>query len=390
MAETPHRPLLNPVLRFTKDPEPKSVSGGGKNARGIKAERLPAQRRALATQFAILAAEVMRRPRFDGRVILYVAMFDDSLAPTWTPSDLFQAAREARLVAPHRTGYLVEVAANQLRGYARLVQQTDLVKDQVDISRVASVRFFADADAAGPSSLARIWEAAPETEGGRAFVVWLMPLRGREAAEHLIQTFATLRGGTIAAPPPLLNRVMAELDARVPAGMRHSLRAAAAGDRFNAAVREYRLRRRARTTVIVPTRAALQRLVASGTVFRIEPVQPISSTSPGEGREPDRPLPAGMASLPIVGIVDGGMSAASYSHAEAWRAPPFIPDGVADVKHGNRVTSLIVQGHDWNNNLTLPSLYCQVGTVQAVPRETVRTLVDPQDFIAYLDSVMAA
>ena len=32
MAENPRRPLLNPVLRFTKDPKPEGVSGGGKNA----------------------------------------------------------------------------------------------------------------------------------------------------------------------------------------------------------------------------------------------------------------------------------------------------------------------------------------------------------------------
>jgi hypothetical protein len=36
MAETPRHPLLNPVLRFTKDPKPERVSGGGKNAGGIK------------------------------------------------------------------------------------------------------------------------------------------------------------------------------------------------------------------------------------------------------------------------------------------------------------------------------------------------------------------
>ena len=65
-------------------------------------------------------------------------------------------------------------------------------------------------------------------------------------------------------------------------------------------------------------------------------------------------------------------------------------DGAADNKHGNRVTSLIVQGHDWNNNLALPPLYCQVGTVQAVAKKGSRSFVDPQDFIAYLDGVMAA
>ena len=50
MADTPRRPLLNPVLRFTKDPKPEGVSGGGKNAASIMTDRLPTQRRALSRQ----------------------------------------------------------------------------------------------------------------------------------------------------------------------------------------------------------------------------------------------------------------------------------------------------------------------------------------------------
>lgn len=391
MVDNPRRPLLNPVLRFTKDPKPEGVSGGGKNAGSIMTDRLPEQRRVLSRQFRALAAQAAQRPRFDGRVVLYASMFDDSLAPSYTPNDIFQATRSARLIAPYRSGYLVEIAADQLSRYAGIVESTGIAKDQVDISRIEAVRFFENEDAGGSASLDEIWEAAPETEAGKAFVVWLMPLRGRDAAEDLIQRFAALRDGTIVPPPPLLAGVDIGTDTDVPVVMRRALRAAAAsGDRINLAMRTYRLHRRARTTVLVPSRAALDQLVASGTVFRIEPVQPISSTSPGEGREPDRPLPGDMTTLPIVGVVDGGLTAASYRHAEAWRAPPLIADGAADTQHGNWVTSLVVQGHDWNNNLTLPPLYCQVGTVQAVAKKGSRAFVDPQDFVAYLDSVMAA
>lgn len=391
MVDNPRRPLLNPVLRFTKEPKPEGVSGGGKNAGSIMTDRLPEQRRTLSRQFRDLAAQAAQRPRFDGRVVLYASMFDDSLAPSYTPNDLFQATRSARLIAPYRSGYLVEIAADQLGRYAGIIETSGLAKDQVDISRIEAVRFFESADAGGAASLDEIWEAAPETDAGKAFVVWLMPLRGRDAAEDLIQRFAALRDGTIVPPPPLLAGVDVGTDTDVPVVMRRALRAAAAsGDRINLAMRTYRLHRRARTTVLVPSRAALDQLVASGTVFRIEPVQPISSTSPGEGREPDRPLPGDMTTLPIVGVVDGGLTAASYRHAEAWRAPPLIADGAADTQHGNWVTSLVVQGHDWNNNLTLPPLYCQVGTVQAVAKKGSRAFVDPQDFVAYLDSVMAA
>lgn len=391
MVDTPRRPLLNPVLRFTKDPKPEGVSGGGKNADSIITDRLPEQRRTLSRQFRDLAAQAAQRPRFDGRVVLYASMFDDSLATSYTPNDLFQATRSARLIAPYRSGYLVEIAADQLVRYAGFIETSGLAKDQVDISRIKAVRFFESADASGTASLDEIWEAAPETDTGKAFVVWLMPLRGRDAAEDLIQRFSALRDGTIVPPPPLLAGVDVSKYTDVPVVMRRALRAAAAsGDRINLAMRTYRLHHRARTTVLVPSRAALDQLVASGTVFRIEPVQPISSTSPGEGREPDRLLPGNMTTLPIVGVVDGGLTAASYRHAEAWRAPPLIADGAADTKHGNWVTSLVVQGHEWNNNLTLPPLYCQVGTVQAVAKKGSRTFVDPQDFVAYLDSVMAA
>lgn len=391
MVDNPRRPLLNPVLRFTKDPKPEGVSGGGKNAGSIMTDRLPEQRRVLSRQFRTLAAQAAQRPRFDGSVVLYASMFDDSLAPSYTPNDIFQATRSARLIAPYRSGYLVEMAADQLGRYASIVESTGLTKDHVDISRIESVRFFEDEDAGGSASLDKIWEAAPETDTGKAFVVWLMPLRGRDSAEELIQRFAALRDGTIVPPPPLLAGVDVGTDTDVPVVMRRALRAAgASGDRINLAMRTYRLHRRARTTVLVPSRAALDQLVASGTVFRIEPVQPISSTSPGEGREPDRPLPVDMTTLPIVGVVDGGLTAASYRHAEAWRAPPLVADGAADTQHGNWVTSLVVQGHDWNNNLTLPPLYCQVGTVQAVAKKDSRAFVDPQDFVAYLDGVMAA
>ena len=87
------------------------------------------------------------------------------------------------------------------------------------------------------------------------------------------------------------------------------------------------------------------------------------------------------------------MTADSCKPAEAWRTPSLVADGHADTKHGNQVTSLVVQGQDWNNNLTLPPLYCQVGTVQAVPKQGAPVTIDPidpQNFVAYLDGLMGA
>lgn len=82
--------------------------------------------------------------------------------------------------------------------------------------------------------------------------------------------------------------------------------------------------------------------------------------------------------------------ATTISSAVAWRAPALIKDDHADNKHGNLVTSLVVQGHDWNNNLSLPRLYCRVGVTQAVAKSSGPMLADAQDLIAYLDAVIAA
>ena len=144
-------------------------------------------------------------------------------------------------------------------------------------------------------------------------------------------------------------------------------------DRISFALREYRARHRAKTGVIIRDRERLASILGSAAVFRLDPMSVIASTSPGEGMEPQRPLPASLALMPIVGVVDGGLTAASYQPAEAWRAQSLVPTGFADAGHGNKVTSLIVQGRRLEQSpLQLPALYCRVGIVQAVPRDGLR------------------
>lgn len=384
-SESP-RPLLNPVLKFTKEPQPKGVTGGGKNAKSIRSGRLQGQRSKLSQELRTMAVTVRTRPQFNGRVVAYAAMFDDSLAPSWTPKDLFAADRGARLIAPFRSGYLIELRSSALSELAGYVEHSDRVPDKVDISRVKAIRFFESEDTTGLMDLDQAWAAAPMGDGGKVFLAWLMPFRDDEAGEQLLDHLEQLRDGVVKAAPRSLPAVSPD----APATIQRGLRLAAQIDRFNLALRTYRQERRAVTTVLVPSKEALGLLVGSGAVFRLEPVSPISSTSPGDGPEPARPLPESIGAMPVVGVIDGGMTASSYGSAEAWRAPPFIEDHHADTVHGNRVTSLVVQGHDWNNNLSLPELYCQFGTVQAVPKEDAKYVVDPQGFLEYLDVVMAA
>ena len=58
------------------------------------------QRTKLSREILAMARGIAQQPRFDNRVVVYASMFEDSLAPTWTPGDLFQPAYGARLVAP--------------------------------------------------------------------------------------------------------------------------------------------------------------------------------------------------------------------------------------------------------------------------------------------------
>ena len=206
---------------------PKRVTGGRKSTDSIIGDRLDEQRKALAQAFRAMAETAADQPGFSGRVVVHAAMFDDSLAPSYTPGDLFHPISGARLITSHRAGYLIQIKADRLVDLAEQIERTRRVKELVDISRVQSARFFNEENARGGRERDALWDAAPETENGRAFITWLMPLRDRDAAEHLLEKVAALRDRAISSPPPLLEEVRAALDSSVPAVMRRSLQAAA-------------------------------------------------------------------------------------------------------------------------------------------------------------------
>ena len=246
--------------------------------------------------FGGLAATAPNAPRFNGRVVLYAAMFDDSLAPSYTPRDFLAPERGARLIAPFRSGYLMEVETAWLPRLAGAAETTDRTVDKVDLSRIQGVRFFDETDPSGLRDLDEAWAAAPKLRGGRAFLAWFMPLHDSEAGEALLDRLEALRDGVIEPAPNLLADLEIDLsDAPMP--LQRGVRIAAGQDRFSLALRAYRQEKRAVTTLVVPTRAALTRLAASGTVFRLEPVAPIASTAPGEGVEPE-PTPCPQPWLP--------------------------------------------------------------------------------------------
>lgn len=384
------RPLLNPVLKFNRDPRPEGITGRGKALAPIRAARLPGQRLKLSNALTAMARTVSQQPRFGGQAIVYASMFEDSLAPTWTPTDLFHSDHGVSLVAPYRQGYLIEMQAGAIERLAAFVRDFGSLRDQVDIASVEHIRFFEAADALGNQTLDALWAKAPKRAGGRAFFISFMPLRDVNAAEHLLQVIASLRDDIILAPPrQLLLDLAGAAESANDIALARAVRAVGQTDRISRALRDYRQRRRAHATVVVPNIEALGRLAASGVVLRFDAALPILAMHPGEGREPDRPLPADLSGMPIVGVVDGGLNASSYLPAEAWRAPPLVDGAAAEVMHGNRVTSLVVQGHEWNNNLALAPLHCRVGTVCAIAKRG-HPGPDREDLVDYLDAVLTA
>ena len=390
--EGPRRPILNPVLRFTKDPRPEGIVGRGKSRTGIRYDRLEDQREVLSEAFKGLSRRRADLATAANRTMIYASMFSDSRATTWTPTDIFNADRGASIIAPYRSGYLVEVDTRRLEFYASLMVAADGDRDMVDISRVEDVRAYDSEDVAHGRGIDELWDSAPETGEGRAFTLWFMPYRDNASAEVVLQQISQLRDLEVfdgLPPAPLLQLPALPPTPGDEANQRLRL-VSSLTDRLSFALRDYRARHRAKAAVAVRDKDQLVGILASAAVFRLDPLSVITSTATGAGNEPQRPLPASLSAMPIVGVVDGGLTAASYQPAEAWRVQPLVPTGFADEKHGNMVTSLIVQGHDWNNKLQLPALYCRVGTVQAVPRKGSGYVTDGGSLVAYLDVVMAA
>ena len=317
MAREPKRPLLNPVLRLRMDPVPETGPGGGKGRDSIKFERLEDQQRVLAAATRALYRGRENLPAYGGRTHLLVRMFEDSLAPSHTPDDLFGPINGCQVVAPFRNGYVVEADVANLPRLTAAIENPVSLAIQSDISRVEKVGRFSSDDRLRHQTTEQLWNAAPADDDGRLFVVWFAPFRDRDAQEDVLQEIGVLAERRVLLPTFSSVRISGP-DAEPVAGAVTTPRQSSVAR----AMRDYRNTGIGRASVRIPSRAALTQLVASGVSHRIDPVRPISVAAPGEGTEP--PLPIVSADAPIVGVVDGGLHATSYVPMEAWRAAPLV------------------------------------------------------------------
>ncbi|WP_426315480.1 S8 family peptidase [Methylobacterium fujisawaense] len=383
-SSRPSNPLLHPVLVLRKEPISSEAPTGGKGEDDIVVERLQRQRQKLSDDLNNIIASGDQLNYFGSRILLNIEMYSDSFAVTKKPKDLLTIAGESLLTRPLETGYLAEVASSALKKIRHRVETGNSVPVRCDISRVKSIRPYGERDILRGRPVKKLWESAFDLDGGKAFYIWLAPFKENIARSALLEHFSKLE------TDGLIESLFTELSFARQLSDNPVIRIK--NDRessISKVKRNYRVEGRGRAVIQIRNLAAFKSILASGSPIRMEPVQGVGTTAPGIGAEPIPTLPPTIAIEPIVGIVDGGCNAQRYSGAEAWRERPYITDAEADRVHGNQVTSLIVHGHEWNNNLPLPELYCRFGVAQAVPKRNLAVPPDPTGLSSYIASVVS-
>ncbi|MBN5270913.1 S8 family peptidase [Serratia marcescens] len=368
-------PLLNPILSLLKKPTPSSVSGGGKNAKGIVHPRLEPQKLKLSEELAKIHKDD-GAVTHAGKMQLLVKMFDDSFAPSWTPNDLFQSNHLSRIVAPAYSGYLVEISKSNLPQIIDKIKKSKTDKEKVDVSRMESISDFNNEEALRKKTPYSVFSNAKES--GYQFNLWLIPFYDVEARNSVADKLELfVQDGTIRFGDSKFDNVLSTQDSNDTIDIS-----------FKRKVMKYKSEGMLSFTATIDDEKKFNQLLASGMVYRIESVTPIAvkSMPPGEGTEP-KPRSKGIEELPTVVIVDGGCSAISYLPLNVMEINPLVSITNANLKHGNQVTSVVCQASAWNNNLALPDLECNFISVQAINKDNVSEQPTPEQFINYLRAV---
>lgn len=375
MAEGNKTPVLNPILSLLRYPTPTSVSGGGKSAKGIVTSRLEIQQKKLSNELKSIQ-EDEGLVSLAGQVHLIVKMFPDSYAPSWTPDDLFESNNYVRIVAPAYNGYLVEIKKEKIANLINRVESPKSATVKVDISRLEAISAFTSSEALRQNDLDLVFEKGKSA--GHQFNLWLLPFYDNEARLSVCNEIESL----------ISEGVIKFGDARFDDIFENEKKGRLSSGLLDVKIKRYLVDGSLSFTATIDSKANLKKLLASGVVYRVDPVAQVSvnTVPPGQGTEPT-PQISNKTSMPTVVIVDGGCSAGSYLPLNVLNIKPLVQDVDADLKHGNQVTSVICQGSAWNNNLALPDLECNFVSVQAINKRNIPVQPTSQQFINYLRDV---
>lgn len=375
MAEGNNTPVLNPILSLLMQPTPNSVSGGGKSAKGIVTSRLGIQQEKLSAELKSIQKDD-GLISLAGRLHLIVKMFSDSYAPSWTPDDLFESNHYVRIVAPAYNGFLVEIKKDKINEIINKVVNPKSATVKVDISRLESISPFNREEALRHRDIDEVFEKGKSS--GCQFNLWLLPFFDNESRLSVYNEIEKL----------VNSKVIGFGDARFNNVLGISGENKSDLDSFSKKIKKYLVEGSLSFTATIESKEKLGKLLASGVVYRVDPVAQVSvkSVPPGDGAEP-APKLINLDSMPTVVIIDGGCSAGSYLPLNVLNIKPLVRDVDADLKHGNQVTSVICQGAAWNNNLALPDLECKFVSVQAINKKNIPVQPTSEQFVNYLRDV---
>ena len=371
-------------------PRRERVTGGGKDESKITLLYADRRRALIERVSSLVDPASVQTLWFAGHALFWVGVDLDSLAPTFTPNDLFHLDVGVRLVAPWNTGYVIEVPATSRDALLQRLQQPNTIPQRVDISRIISFRPLHKEITS--DSLKQAWAMAAQGDPAApaGFVASLPPFHSvaaRDAVlEHLWRWMAeqpmVLLGQSLlleSGSGLVLPNGKPDTGPLVPVAAEQRQRIQTA----------YRAGHHPRLPVTARQLEALFQGSERGLIVRWDPVTPLAPARPGGGREPDLDREISLDE-PIVGHIDGGFTSRRYRPAVVWEAEPFLAPADLDTNHGNCTAALIVEAHDWNADLDLPPLHCRLGIVPAVPRSTYTGPWDLGALIRFLDGVLAA
>lgn len=312
---------------------------------------------------------------FSGVVHLIAKMDEDSLSPSWTPTDIFDSRSDCRIVAPAYKGFLVEIERSKLKKLATHLSSTNKTNDMVDISRISSIAAFDSTETLRGASEKDFWESLPSEGNDRTLNIWLKPFKSQPARKALAQKLklALSKTNCTLGHPEFENAWGATDKEDI-------------SDNLEDVISSYLSLGNAVFSLNFSNKKDFQSILSSGAVYRIEPAPSVRvSSAPGNGKDP---IPAKVSqSSPTVLIIDGGVSARSYLLLQKMPLPPLVDDFDANQSHGNKVASLVCHAHAWNNNRPLPELDCTFISAQAICKDSAPKSPNQRQLLKYLDQV---
>lgn len=366
--------ILNPILSFLAEPTPKAVTGGGKSASGIEWSRLESQQKALSESLKSIHKD-KDLVDHSGKIHLLVKMFDDSLAPSWTPNDLFETNASTRIVTPAYNGFLVETSKDKIPEIIKRISTANTDKIKVDISRLKDIKGFDKKELLRNKDEEEVY--GEDTKTGKQFNVWVLPFHDSKARVSVAEELESLvDDGVLTFGESSFDNIFSDQKNK---NQNRS---------FAKKLGNYLASGHLSFTTVIRSKNDFKRLISSGAIYRIEPAKSLTTKSlpPGDGTEPSPKL-INKENTPVVVIIDGGCSAQSYVPLNVLNIQPLVDDRSADLKHGNRVTSIVCQGSAWNNNLALPQLECRFVSVQAINKLGTNYQPTTEQFVNYLRDV---